>query len=208
MVTTILSGLLLLAAEYRSWLLFYSLPCMKGVLSEELFSHYALLVGGIYLLSQKSISAADLKKAEILLAHFVEMLHVYYGMIGDLSLCAKKFLVKNLRGNLIDLMHNDVKQCFCSSKVHCGSCSHAQIQYGVVFPEAGNLNGSNVGMTVLMWLGRHLAARAICLSFQIDHRSRTFTIFPTASTYGRHLGFEHDYNYHTTFRTCYVIIKL
>ena len=99
MVTTILSGLLLLAAEYRSWLLFYSLPCMKGVLSEELFSHYALLVGGIYLLSQESISAADLKKAEILLAHFVEMLDVYYGMIGDLSLCARKFPVKKLRGN-------------------------------------------------------------------------------------------------------------
>ena len=24
----------------------------------------------------------------------------------------------------IDLMHNDVKQCFHGSKVHCGSCSH------------------------------------------------------------------------------------
>ena len=27
----------------------------------------------------------------------------------------------------IDLMHNDVKQCFWSWKVHCGSCSDAQI---------------------------------------------------------------------------------
>ena len=100
MVTTILSGLLLLAAEYRSWLLFYSLPCMKGVLSEELFSHYALLVGGIYLLSQESISAADLKKAEILLAHFVEMLDVYYGMIGDLSLCVLGDFLHIILGDL------------------------------------------------------------------------------------------------------------
>ena len=27
----------------------------------------------------------------------------------------------------IDLLHNDVKQCFCGSNVHCGSCSHERI---------------------------------------------------------------------------------
>ena len=41
----------------------------------------------------------------------------------------------------IGLMHNDVKQCFRGLNVHCGSCSHEQIQYGV--SEAGNLNGNN-----------------------------------------------------------------
>ena len=40
----------------------------------------------------------------------------------------------------IDLTHNDVKQCFCGSNVHCGSYSHARIQYSVVFPLAENLN--------------------------------------------------------------------
>lgn len=70
------------AAEYRSWLFFYSLPCMKGILSDELFNHYALLVGGIYLLCQESISPADLRKAEMLLTHFVEMFDVYYGMVS------------------------------------------------------------------------------------------------------------------------------
>ena len=54
---------------------------MKGILSDELFNHYALLVGGIYLLSKESISPADLRKAEMLLAHFVEMFDAYYGMI-------------------------------------------------------------------------------------------------------------------------------
>ena len=56
---------------------------------------------------------------------------------------------------------------------------------------------------VLLWLGRLLAARAICLSFQIDRRSRTFTISPTTSTTGPHLGFERDYKYLTAFRACH-----
>ena len=56
----------------------------------------------------------------------------------------------------------------------------------------------------MFWCG-WLAARAICLSFQVDHRSRTFTVSPITSTAGRHLGFERDYNYHTAFRACYVI---
>ena len=36
-----------------------------------------------------------------------------------------------------DLIHNDVKQCLCGSNVHCASCGHARIQYGVVFPWSG-----------------------------------------------------------------------
>ena len=38
---------------------------------------------------------------------------------------------------IIDLTHNDVKQCFCGSNVHYGSCSHARIQFGVVFLRSG-----------------------------------------------------------------------
>ena len=49
---------------------------------------------------------------------------------------------------------------------------------------------------VLMWLGRRVAARGICLSFQIGQILRTFTISPTTSTTGRHLGFERDCNSH------------
>ena len=44
-------------------------------------------------------------------------------------------------------MHNEVRQCFRVSNVHCGSCSHERIQYGFEFsPETGNLNGSNADM--------------------------------------------------------------
>ncbi|CAH3164698.1 unnamed protein product [Porites evermanni] len=67
---------------------------MKGILSDELFDHYALLVRGIYLLCQESISQADLRKAEILLAHFVEIFDVFY---------APRHLVLNVQ-NLLHLV--------------------------------------------------------------------------------------------------------
>ena len=58
---------------------------------------------------------------------------------------------------------------------------------------------------ILMWLGRWAAARVICLSFQIGQILRTFTISATTKITGRHVGFEGDYNYPTTFRASYVI---
>ena len=59
---------------------------------------------------------------------------------------------------------------------------------------------------VLMWLGCQEEALGICLSFEIGQIHSTFTISPTTSKSGRHLGFERDYNYHTAFRVCYVIM--
>lgn len=67
------------ATEYRNWLFFYSLPCMKDVLDDEYYQHYALLVGGIVLLSGRSISPEQLDMAGNLLIHFVEMFDAYYG---------------------------------------------------------------------------------------------------------------------------------
>ena len=62
----------------------------------------------------------------------------------------------------------------------------------------------------LMWLGCQLVAGVICLSFRIDHRFRTFSIYfrpNLTSTTGHHLGFECDYNYHTAFWACNVIVQ-
>lgn len=67
------------ATEYRNWLLYYSLPCLKGILPNDYYQHYALLVGGITLLSGRSISPEQLQLAGKFLIHFVEMLDVYYG---------------------------------------------------------------------------------------------------------------------------------
>ena len=52
---------------------------MKGVLDEEYFQHYSVLVGGIILLSGRSISPEQLEMAGRFLIHFVEMFDAYYG---------------------------------------------------------------------------------------------------------------------------------
>ena len=66
------------------------------------------------------------------------------------------------------------------------------------FPEAGNLNRSNAEMA-----GPSSSGSGDL--FELSDRSNE-TISPTTSSTGRHLGFERDYNSHTAFRTCYVII--
>ena len=106
-------------------------------------------------------------------------------------------------GKRIDPMHNDVKQCFCGSNVHCGSLTHTRILLWRLISSKREIEMAVMLTCVLMCLGRPVAAREICLSFQI---LRTFTISPTTSTTDRHLGFEPDYNYHTVFRACYVIM--
>ena len=70
---------LIAATEYPNWLFYYSLPCLKGILHAEYQQHYALLVGGIILLSGRSISPEQLETAGNLLMHFVEMYDAYYG---------------------------------------------------------------------------------------------------------------------------------
>ena len=66
------------------------------------------------------------------------------------------------------------------------------------FPEAGNVNGSNTD--VCSDVAGPLSSGSDAL-FELSDRStsRIFTIFPTTSTNGRHLGFERDYNSHSAF---------
>ena len=74
------------------------------------------------------------------------------------------------------------------------------------FPEAGNLNSSNADMCSDVARPSISGSGSIYLSFQIHHKFRTFTIPPTTSTTGRHLGFERENNYQNAFRACYVIM--
>ena len=75
------------AKEYRSWLLFYSLPTLHGLLMEEYYQHYGLLVVAIWLLLQSSISQEDINDAEKLLMHFCFKISYLYGTIilGSIS---------------------------------------------------------------------------------------------------------------------------
>ena len=44
------------ATKYRSWLSHYSQPCLKHILEDKYYQHYGFLVGGIFLLSRRTIS--------------------------------------------------------------------------------------------------------------------------------------------------------
>ena len=65
------------SSELRLLLLFYSVPF--GILPEKYFQHFILLVEGIYLLLQESISLADLNKACALLKYVCIMIKELYG---------------------------------------------------------------------------------------------------------------------------------
>ena len=67
------------ASELRSWLFFYSLPILSDLLETSFFYHYSCFVEAIYLLSQSSISDADIKQSYENLQYFVFMFKRLYG---------------------------------------------------------------------------------------------------------------------------------
>lgn len=68
-----------LASEYRSWLLYYSLPVIHGVLPEPFFTHYTLLVAALHILLSTSISQSNLRRATRYLDRFYENFSALYG---------------------------------------------------------------------------------------------------------------------------------
>ena len=67
------------AAEFRNWLLYYSLPILCGFLPPLYCHHYALLVVSMHMLLQDSINPAELDAAEAMLNDFVSFLPELYG---------------------------------------------------------------------------------------------------------------------------------
>ena len=67
------------ATEWYMWLLLYSLPCLHGILPDEYFSHWILLVQLSFLLLQKSISKDDLNECNRLMISFVGRMQLLYG---------------------------------------------------------------------------------------------------------------------------------
>lgn len=66
------------ASELRPFLLFYGAPTLYGILSEDYFQHYLLLVNAIYLLLKDSIIESDLSEAENLLFSFCSSFPAIY----------------------------------------------------------------------------------------------------------------------------------
>ncbi|XP_068753877.1 uncharacterized protein [Montipora capricornis] len=67
------------ASEVRSWLLYYSLPVLKGILPDEYYSHYALLSTSVYFLLQQPVTQAHLFMADRQLEEFYCLTQIYYG---------------------------------------------------------------------------------------------------------------------------------
>ncbi|KAL1445815.1 hypothetical protein MTO96_028999, partial [Rhipicephalus appendiculatus] len=48
------------ASEWESWLLFYSLPCLKGILPAKFLEHFALLVSSVYTLLKSRVTLQEI----------------------------------------------------------------------------------------------------------------------------------------------------
>lgn len=66
------------ATELQSWLLYYSLPCLIGLLHEQYLNHFLLLSEGIYILLGDNITEQELKRADKLLDLFYEQFSQLY----------------------------------------------------------------------------------------------------------------------------------
>ncbi|KAH9367257.1 hypothetical protein HPB48_021367 [Haemaphysalis longicornis] len=66
------------ATEWLYWLLYYSLPCLSGILDESAINHFALLCQALFLLLQATVTDADLQTADQLLSLFLSRVRTVY----------------------------------------------------------------------------------------------------------------------------------
>jgi len=68
------------APELKMWCFFYSIPVLEGVLRQDYFEHYLLLVTAITLLNSEKITPFMLNVAEDFLNKFVKEFETLYGL--------------------------------------------------------------------------------------------------------------------------------
>ncbi|XP_070389381.1 uncharacterized protein [Dermacentor albipictus] len=88
------------AAEWRNWLLYYSLPCCLGVLHSRYWSHFTLLVEAIFTLLTEELSPGDLTHAGNLLQRFVGRTA---GLYGVKSLTFNVYLLQHITSSVKNL---------------------------------------------------------------------------------------------------------
>lgn len=66
------------ASEFRSWLLYYSLPLLLGQLPPLYLQHYALLVCAMHILLQPQLTEGKIAAAEEMLRDFIHFLPELY----------------------------------------------------------------------------------------------------------------------------------
>lgn len=67
------------AAEYKTFMLYYSLPCLWGILPNDIFGHYLLLVQLAYTLLSNRITPEQLEQCNMMALQFCINLSAFYG---------------------------------------------------------------------------------------------------------------------------------
>ncbi len=67
-------------SEFKAWLLYYSMPVLRGILPPVYFAHYSLLVASLHMLSSHYVSKSDMNAAEVYLNTFYRSSVLLYGM--------------------------------------------------------------------------------------------------------------------------------
>ena len=111
------------AHELYNWLLFYSLPVLKGILPQQYFENWMALVISIFLLCQDHITEDDITTAETLLSFFVKEFGTLYNDEGytynfhqllHLGLCVRRygplwewstFCFESMNGTIAQISH-------------------------------------------------------------------------------------------------------
>lgn len=75
------------SSEFRNFLLYWSIPSLRHILSNEHFIHFCLLARSIFILSKEGITPQELETADTALLLFVELFESLYG---------KKYMTLNL----------------------------------------------------------------------------------------------------------------
>ncbi|KAK3916587.1 hypothetical protein KUF71_025702 [Frankliniella fusca] len=66
--------------DFKVWLFYYSIPVLSGLMSQVYLDHHMLLVSAVYILSQRSISCAEINQASLLLNKYVLEFETLYGL--------------------------------------------------------------------------------------------------------------------------------
>lgn len=67
------------ANEWKNFVLYYSIPCLKGIMKTKYIKHWHLFVFGLYLLLKESISDSDVQLAKTAFEKFVLNIQNLYG---------------------------------------------------------------------------------------------------------------------------------
>lgn len=68
------------ATEWRAWILFYSVPCLRGLIPDENVIHFSMLSTALHIILGKSITKENLSTAKVLLLRFVFVFQKKFGI--------------------------------------------------------------------------------------------------------------------------------